>query len=229
MPKGFTIHDLPLLHADDTIAVFNKPSGLAVHRGWANDKITALSLARNRLGRHVFPVQRLDRATSGVLVFAMSSESAAALQELFRQGAVTKRYFALVRGTPPVEGTIDHPVPRSEKGERVDAITHFRRLATAGRFSLIEASPETGRLHQIRRHLKHIGHPLVGDVNYGVGEINRLFRSEYDLHRLALHAVDIAFRHPSTSIDVRYHAELPRDLSVPFEMLGIPTIAWDSG
>lgn len=222
----FTLHDLPLLWSDEHLAVFNKPSGLAVHRGWAPDPITALTLARRRLGRKVFPVHRLDRATSGVLVFALHHDAAGALQESFKTGEVEKTYWALVRGTPALSGIIDHPVPRSEKGPRVEAVTHFRRLATAGRFSLVEACPKTGRLHQIRRHFKHATHPLVGDVRYGQGDINRMFRAEFGLHRLALHAMWIRFPHPSTGQPLGVLSCLPQDLAGPLERLGIPSFLW---
>ncbi|MFW5741261.1 MAG: RluA family pseudouridine synthase [Myxococcota bacterium] len=224
--KGFTVQDMPLLFADDTMAVFNKPSGLAVHRGWAADRVTAVSLARRRLGMRVYPVHRLDRATSGVLMFALSHEAAAALQDAFKADCVEKSYLALVRGTPPLEGTIDHPIPRSENGPRVPAVTKFRRLATAGRFSLVEAEPRTGRLHQIRRHLKHLSHPLVGDVRYGVGAINRMFRSDYGLHRLALHARALRLPHPATGDSMRFSAAVSAELAMVFERLGIPTFAW---
>lgn len=222
----FTVHDLPLLFADDSIAVVTKPSGLAVHRGWAADRVNAVTLARRRLGKRVFPVHRLDRATSGVLVFALSHEAAGSLQSAFKAGEVSKTYLALVRGTPPIEGIVDSPVPRSEKGPRVPALTYFRRLATAGRFSLVEAVPKTGRLHQIRRHLKHAGHPLVGDVRYGVGEINRHFRAEFGLHRLALHALTLRFAHPASGEPTAFFSEIPADLAGTLSQLGVPSFVW---
>lgn len=225
-PRTVPAVQLPLLYSDADVAVFCKPSGLAVHRGWSPDPVNAMTLARGILGRHVFPVHRLDRATSGVLAFALGPESAAAMQVSFQQGEVFKWYWALVRGTPATSGVIDHPVPRSENGPRVPAVTRFRRLATVGRFSLVEAMPETGRLHQIRRHFKHAGHPLVGDVRYGQGDINRLFRSEHGLHRLALHAMQLSFPHPSTGDRVTVSSGLPSDLAGTFDRLGIPAFLW---
>ncbi len=224
--RSFSIHDMPLLYVDDEVAVFGKPSGLAVHRGWDASPVHAVTLARRRLGRRVFPVHRLDRATSGVILFAMSHEAAGALQAAFQRDEVDKTYLALVRGTPPVEGIIDHPVPKTERGARVPAVTRFRRLATAGRYSLVEASPRTGRLHQIRRHLKHLSHPLVGDVRYGVGAINREFRTGYGLHRLALHASTIRFPHPGTGEPMLLSSEVPADLASTFEKLRIPSFVW---
>jgi tRNA pseudouridine65 synthase len=222
--------DLPLLHRDDRLAAFAKPSGLLVHRGWGDDDIVALDLARRAIGAPVHPVHRLDRATSGVLLFALDPGSAAALGRLFEDGAVHKTYLALVRGVSPEEGVVDSPVPRTEGGPRVPAATAYRRLFVveagegerARRFSLVEASPRTGRLHQIRRHLKHLGHPIVGDVNYGKGDVNRLFRERYGLRRLALHAAAISFAHPFAGVPTTIEAPVPDDLRVPFGVLGIP-------
>jgi tRNA pseudouridine65 synthase len=136
-----------------------------------------------------------------------------------------KTYLALVRGVPPEAGVVDHPVPHGEAGPRVPAVTAFVRrhvVALERRWSLVEARPRTGRLHQIRRHLKHLGHPVVGDVNYGKGDCNRLFRARYGLHRLALHAATIAFTHPFTGAATVIAAPLPEDLRGPFAAIGIP-------
>jgi tRNA pseudouridine65 synthase len=192
-----------------------------VHRGWADDDDVALFRVRDMLGAHVHPVHRLDRGTSGVLLFARTREAAATLGRAFEAGRVEKRYLALVRGTPPDEGVIDHPIPRREGGERVAAVTRFRRVATSpvDRCSLVLAQPETGRLHQVRRHFHHISHPIVGDVNYGSGAINRQYRARYGLHRLALHARSIAFDHPTTGERIVTTAPIPDDLSRALEAL----------
>lgn len=213
-----------------SIVVVAKPSGVAVHRGWAEDRYPLLQRVRDALGgTWVYPVHRLDRATSGAVIFARSSEAAARLSEGFRGAAHEKRYVALTRGLLDEEGTIDHPVPRnkSKQSERVPARTHFARLATQGRFSWALVRPETGRLHQIRRHFKHLSHPLVGDVRYGKGEINRAFRSDCGLHRLALHALAIAFEDPETAQVHRVHAPLPDDLRQPLLRFGLPEAALD--
>lgn len=197
-----------------------KPSGLAVHRGWARDPAYAMTLVRDRLGRWVYPVHRLDRATSGVLVFALDRDTARRVQAQFEAGSVTKRYLALVRGVPPAEVVIDHPVKKTARGEeRAPAITEIRRLAAFGRFSLVEARPRTGRLHQIRRHLKHLSHPVVGDVRYGKGDVNRYFRERFGLHRLALHALEIRLEHPTTGAPLRCVARVPADLARPLAAL----------
>ena len=213
-----------VLFQDAHILVMNKPSGLAVHPGWvARTEPTAMAWARREAGRYVYPVHRLDRATSGVQVFALSSNDARELGQAFMRGDVQKRYIALVRGTPPDEVEIDHPVPKTEGGERVDAVTWCRRLARSpkDRCSLVEARPRTGRLHQIRRHLKHLSHPLIGDVRYGKGDINRHYRSTWDLHRLSLHALELAFPHPSGAGTLRLRAPVPDDLATPLQRLEV--------
>ena len=214
---------ITLLFVDEHVVVADKPSGLLVHRGWADDDDVALFRVRDAVGEHVHPVHRLDRGTSGALLFARNREAAAILCKSFEEGRVEKRYLALVRGTPPAEGLIDHPIPKSEDGPRVPARTRFRLVmrSPVDRCSLVLAMPETGRLHQIRRHLRHANHPLVGDVNYGSGVINRHYRTTYDLHRLALHACRLGFDHPVTGARVVVDSPVPADLAAAFEKLGL--------
>jgi tRNA pseudouridine65 synthase len=211
-----------LLFVDAHLVVADKPSGLLVHRGWDNDDDVAMFRVRDAIGQHVFPVHRLDRGTSGALVFARDRDTAAALCRSFEEGRVEKTYLALVRGEPPAEGTIDYAIPKKDGGPRVPARTRFRlvRRSPVDRCSLVHAMPETGRLHQIRRHLRHINHPLVGDVKHGSGPINRHYRATYSLTRLALHAQSIAFEHPVTRERVSVTASLPSDLADPLRALG---------
>jgi tRNA pseudouridine65 synthase len=217
---------IELLFVDEYLVVANKPSGLLVHRGWDNDDDVAMFRVRDALGVHVYPVHRLDRGTSGALLLARTSEVAAALNLAFEESRIEKSYLALVRGTPPVSGTIDHPIPKKESGDRVPALTRFRLVArsTVDRCSLVEAMPETGRLHQVRRHLRHIDHPLIGDVNYGSGEINRHYRTQYALHRLALHAHALAFEHPVTHARIAITAPMPDDLGSVLDALLLPRV-----
>lgn len=214
---------IELLFVDEHVVVANKPSGLLVHRGWDNDDDVAMFRVRDAIGARVHPVHRLDRGTSGALVFARTAEAATALARSFEEKHVEKRYLALVRGVPPASGTIDYPIQKSEDGPRVPAITHFERVGRSevDRCSLVLARPETGRLHQIRRHLRHIDHPLVGDVRHGSGTINRHYRAEYNLHRLALHATSIAFSHPATGERITVDAPMPDDLRAPLARLGL--------
>jgi tRNA pseudouridine65 synthase len=220
---------IDLLYVDEHVVVANKPSGLLVHRGWDKDDDVAMFRVRDALGGgHVHPIHRLDRGTSGALLFARSRESAAVLSRSFEEHRVEKTYLALVRGEPPDEGLIDYAIPKGEKGDpgpRVEARTRFRRIlrSPVDRCSLVAAVPETGRLHQIRRHLRHANHPLVGDVTYGSGAINRHYRATYDLHRLALHASRLVFEHPDTRTRNAIDAPLPDDLASVLVRLGLPT------
>lgn len=211
-----------LLYRDEHLVVVDKPSGLLVHRGWASDDVTAMSVARNKTRRHVYPVHRLDRGTSGVLVFALDRETAAILAACFRDASIDKRYLALVRGVTPERGRVDHPIPRAPKGPRVDAVTTFARIGVAlDRYSLVDVRPETGRLHQIRRHMKHLSHPLIGDARYGDGRENRALRDAYGLRRLALHARSIRLPHPRGGAPLAITAPLPDDLRAPLERMGL--------
>ena len=214
---------IDLLFVDEHLVVADKPSGLLVHRGWDNDDDVAMFRVRDKIGAYVFPVHRLDRGTSGALLFARTKETAAALARAFEEGQIDKSYLALVRGVPPEEGTIDYPLQKSEDGPRVPALTRFRRLGASAvdRCSLVLARPETGRLHQVRRHLRHIDHPLVGDVRHGSGSINRHYRTTYGLHRLALHALTIGFVHPVSGARVEVTAPVPADLAGPLTALGL--------
>jgi len=213
---------LEILYVDDEVAVINKASGLIVHRGWAQDRVVAMTLLRDELGRYVYPVHRLDRSTSGALLFALSPASARALQQQFTEQSIQKVYLALTRGITPERGQIDHPLARDKDSEAKAARTDFVRIATFERYSLVEARPHTGRLHQIRRHFKHLSHPLIGDVRYGKGEHNRLFRTRFNLHRLALHATSIQFRHPKDGRTLHIQAPLPLDLAQAFAAMKLP-------
>lgn len=233
---------LTLLHRDDRVAVFNKPAGLLLHRSYIDRAETrfALQMARDLLGQRVYPVHRLDKPTSGVLLFALSPEDAAILTASFTAGEVRKRYLAVCRGIAPAEGVIDYPLLedqdrhdpfRQEGKEPQEAVTGYRRLATvelpvavsrypSSRYSLVEAEPLTGRRHQIRRHFKHIFHPLIGDVTYGEGRHNRFFREELDCPRLLLHAAELAFPHPTDAQPVRFAAPLDCTFSRVIGSLG---------
>lgn len=193
-----------------------------MHRGWGTDRVTAVDLARELVGE-VFPVHRLDRGTSGVLVFALSSTIAAQVQtQLQGEGGAQKQYLALVRGKMQGELLVDHPIPRTEGGERVPAVTHVRALWSNGAVSWVLAMPKTGRLHQVRRHLKHLSHPLIGDVNYGKGPLNRQFRQSYNFGRLALHAHALTLLHPQTQELCTWIAPLPPELTTLLDALEVP-------
>jgi tRNA pseudouridine65 synthase len=203
----------PLLYRSAALVAVNKPSGLAVHRGQSRDLVHALQLVRDSVEAYVYPVHRLDRATSGVLLFALSADAARAVGAAFEAGSVEKHYLALVRGNPPDRALVDHPLSQEDDKPARDARTEVVTLARYGRYALVEAIPQTGRTHQIRRHLKHLSCPIIGDVRYGKGEHNRFFRSEFALHRLALHAASLTLTDPATGEPVTIRAPLPDDLA----------------
>ncbi|MFA6034882.1 MAG: pseudouridine synthase [Myxococcota bacterium] len=215
-----------VLYRDSRLLAVYKPSGLPVHRGMDRSPVTLVDMVRDETGMPVaYPIHRLDRGTSGVVLFAMDAEAARVMQALLQGGGVRKTYLAIVRGVTPPEGLIDHPVPRRPGGERVDAVTRFKRLSSAviepREASLVELEPVTGRFHQLRRHMKHINHPIIGDSNYGKSSLNIAFRELHGLARLALHAVSLGFIHPFTGKRLEIVSALPADLSEPMKSMGL--------
>lgn len=205
-----------VLYHDSLLLAIDKPAGLLSHRGWAQDRVTALSVARAIAGCWVYPLHRLDRGTSGVLLFALNPGVVPVVQQLFDHRWVAKRYLALVRGIAPDDVLVDHALAKSKNGPKLESRTRIRRLTPATghpehrglwRYSLVEAWPETGRLHQVRRHLKHLGHPIIGDVRYGKSEHNQVFR-ELGFHRMALHADSLVLPHPRTGQRLEVRAPL---------------------
>jgi tRNA pseudouridine65 synthase len=201
-----------ILHRDERVVIVDKPAGVIVHRSFAGDDEYALmQQVRDTVGTLVYPIHRLDRGASGAVAFALDREAAKVLCDGFAAGAADKRYLAITRGHPPEHLVLDYAIPCEAGGARVDAVTELARRETFGRYALVDARPRTGRFHQIRRHLKHLSCPLIGDVKYGKGEHNRLFRERYALHRLALHCYQLTVPHPDgTTITVT--APLPADL-----------------
>lgn len=222
---------LNILYRDDSFVAIYKPAGLLVHRSNIDRHETrfAVQLLRDQLGCRVFPVHRLDKPTAGVLLFAFDAGSAKAMMELFIADKVAKTYLAVVRGYTESEGMIDYPLKerldkmtdaRADPDKPAqDAVTLYRRLATvelpiatgrytSSRFSLLRLTPKTGRKHQLRRHLKHIFHPVVGDTTHGDGRHNTLFRDNFDCRRLLLAATALNFVHPITNEPVAINASL---------------------
>lgn len=200
---------LQILYQDEHYVAIDKPPGLLVHRSpISRDRVFVLQLLRDQLGRRVYPVHRLDRATSGVLIFGLSAAAAARLVERFEARLVDKEYLAVARGWVDTEGVIDHPVADDEgNGIARPARTHYRGLATVelpfavdryptARYSLVRVTPETGRRQQIRKHFKHISHHLIGDTTHGNGRHNRFFREHLGIARLLLMAHRLRFAHP---------------------------------
>ena len=218
---------LTILYRDDYLVSVAKPPGLLVHRTGldAGETRFALQLLRDQIGRPVWPVHRLDKGTSGVLLFALDAATARALGLAFERGeAMRKSYRAVVRGWPPESGVIEHPLRRMpddmrvEREEVQDALTRYRTLeryelplAQGGfastRCALVELQPVTGRRHQLRRHMKHIAHPIIGDATHGKGPLNRALADLLGLQRLWLHAARLELRHPVSGEMLRIEAE----------------------
>jgi len=215
------VRDLPVLHADAHIAVVAKPAGLMVHdsalargeRDFAADRL------REQFARPVFLVHRLDRATSGCLLLAFDRDTAALLGKALMAGAIDKHYLAVCRGWPDESFVVDHALDGGPgKPLKKPAITRFARLATTelelpsagfatSRYALLQVQPQTGRFRQIRRHLKHVSHHLIGDSSHGDGRHNRAFRA-LGIHRMLLHAQRLAFVHPHTGARIAIDAPL---------------------
>lgn len=189
-----------ILHRDARCVAVDKPSGLSTHRGWDDSDDALLQRVRDEVNAYVFPIHRIDRGASGIVLFALDKEAARAFTDAWMSHEADKRYLAVTRGHPPEHVVLDHPIPKAPGEERVEAKTEIWRRETFGRYALVEARPHTGRLHQIRRHLKHLSCPLIGDVRYGKGEHNRIFRTEHGLHRLALHATKLTVPHPDGTV-----------------------------
>jgi tRNA pseudouridine65 synthase len=198
---------------DDALVVVDKPAGLIVHRGWADDEVAMLQLVRDAVGRTCTRCTASTAARAGCWCSRCRRRWRGRCRSSGRRARCAKRYLAIVRGGPPDAAVIDHPIPRSEDGPRVPAVTAIRTLHRAGRYAVVAAAPRTGRLHQIRRHLKHISCPLIGDVRYGKGEHNRLFREQHDLHRLALHARSLRLQHPVSGRAAVHDGAGPADLA----------------
>ena len=236
---------LEILYQDEHLVAINKPSGLLVHKSPIDKRETrfALQEVRDQIGQYVYPIHRLDKPTSGVLLFALSKEVAQVMSDAFRENEVKKEYLAIVRGYTEERDKIDYALKqmldtKEEKKlgitkEEQEAETSYERLGTVelpfpvsrypvARYSLVKLFPHTGRKHQLRRHMKHIFHPIVGDTKHGRGEHNKLFREKFDMHRLLLHAYKTRFEHPVSKKTIEIHA--------PFDSVFtklIKTFSWD--
>jgi len=209
--KSTLLNPLVILHQDEHIIVIHKPAGLLMHRSpISRDTVFVLQTLRNQIGKRVYPIHRLDRATSGVLAFALNPKMAKAVVQQFEDRLVEKEYRALVRGWVDDSGQIDHPITDEDGNKKAQqAVTDYRCLQKielpfevdrypSTRYSLVSVSPQTGRRQQIRKHFKHISHHLIGDTTHGNGKHNRFFREQYDIHRLMLTSHKLCFDHPVT-------------------------------
>ena len=211
---------LEILYQDEYIIAINKPSGLLVHKSfYARDaSVFAVQELRNQIGQHVYPIHRLDRKTSGVLLFALDKESLKIMNDRFATREVEKKYLAILRGWSPEEMTIDYDLTNDD-GVKQNAITYFHRLQTTeidlvynnhptSRYCLVEAIPETGRMHQLRKHFKHVFHPILGSRPHGCNKQNKLWLENFELKGMMLHAQQLVFNHPITNERITYNKNI---------------------
>lgn len=236
---------LEVLYLDPYLVAVHKPAGLLVHRSLIDKRETRFLLQqlRDQLGQRVYPVHRLDKPTSGALLLALDPETARLLTAQFTAGEVHKTYRAIVRGYTEASGVIDYAL-REERDPLTDAradpdkpaqpaVTDYERLAQVelpdavgryptARYSLLRLAPRTGRKHQLRRHLKHIFHPIIGDTTHGDGIHNRFFRERFGSHRLLLEATALRLVHPRSGIPLSISASPAPEMQRILAALG-----WD--
>ncbi len=217
---------LDIIHQEESFVAINKPHGLLVHRTSiaTEDSEFALQILRKQLNQYVYPIHRLDRKTSGVLLFALDKETTAELQLCLQNDDSQKRYIAIVRGYFPDQVDVDYALT-NDSGKTQDAITHFKCIERVelpipfgkfetSRYSIIEAKPKTGRMHQIRKHLAHLRYPIIGDRPHGCNKQNKLFLEKWNMKTMLLHAISIDIKHPKTEeqllIEAPFQAEFIR-------------------
>lgn len=225
---------IDILFEDEHLIVVNKPPGILVHRTpISEDKVFLMQQLRDQVGYKIFTIHRLDRGSSGVLIFGKYAEMSGMMSQLFIQRSIEKKYLVVVRGWLEDYDVIDYPLKDLETGVLIplQAKTAFNclkrseinaavglRYSTA-RFSLVEAIPETGRRHQIRKHFAHISHPIIGDKRHGDVKHNSYFRDHFGLERMFLHASSVSFIHPITNTIQTIVAPLDVEFEQGLEMM----------
>ncbi|MBU8893014.1 MAG: tRNA pseudouridine(65) synthase TruC [Bacteroidales bacterium] len=224
--------NLEIIYRDEYLVAINKPHGLLVHRseysGIADEY--AVQKLRDMLGMYVYPCHRIDRKTGGVLLFALNEEANRFMQQQFAANQIKKKYIAIVRGYTEDSGIIDYPLTNF-KGKTQEAITNFRTIKKTeldipfgkfetSRYSLVEIMPQTGRMHQIRKHFAHIMHPIIGDRPHGCNKQNRLFKERWNMNTMMLHALELEFIHPITKKEIVITAELQSEFNRVLEIMG---------
>lgn len=223
---------LDILYQDEQFVAINKPHGLLVHRSSiARDaEEFALQLLRDQLNQYVSPVHRLDRKTAGILLFALNEEALKEASRAFADNKVTKTYLAIVRGHSPEADEINYPL-KKDNGKLQEAITRYRTLQrtelpvplgkhTSSRYSLVEVQPETGRMHQIRKHFAHIFYPIIGDRPHGCNKQNRHFKEHWNMTSMLLHALELSFTHPFTKERLLISAPLQPEFMRMAKLMG---------
>lgn len=228
--------ELQICYQDDDLIAINKPHGLLVHRSpiATNTDEFAVQILRDQINEYVYPVHRLDRKTGGVLLFAKNKAANALMQKQFAKRETDKTYIAIVRGYTPESDTIDYDL-MNDRGKVQNAITGYRTLQQSeipissgtfptSRYSLVELKPETGRMHQLRKHMNHIRHPIIGDRPHGCSKQNRFFKAEFDMMTMMLHSQTLSFHHPLSGVKVDIHAPLQSEFQRMINALGFQSI-----
>lgn len=222
---------LEIVYQDDHLIAINKPHGLLVHRSSiASDaKEFALQLLRDQVNRQVSPVHRLDRKTGGLLLFAFDKDVEIAMHQQFKNGEVIKKYLAILRGYAPDQLDIDYPLVK-ENGAIQEAFTSFVTLKRAeidvalgkhptSRYSLVEATPTTGRMHQLRKHFAHIFYPIIGDRKHGCNKQNKFFKEQWEMTTMLLHASELSFKHPVSGQQINLKASVQSEFLRMMELM----------
>lgn len=228
---------LEILYQDNHIVAINKPHGLLVHQSpIARDaEEFALQLLRDQLQKTVYPSHRLDRKTSGVLLFALDKATDSIMQQKFQNREVEKKYLALLRGYAPKEMTIDYAL-KNDNEVLQDAATYFKSLEyfdldvpfgkhKTSRYTLVEATPETGRMHQLRKHFAHIFHPIIGDRPHGCNKQNKFWLEKFQMNTMLLHASELTFLHPYSQEEITIKADISDEFQRVLQILKNEVIA----
>ncbi|QXV64808.1 pseudouridylate synthase [Mucilaginibacter sp. 21P] len=223
---------LEIIYRDEHLIAINKPHGLLVHRSSIAADVSefAIQLLRDQIGQKVYPAHRIDRKTAGVLLFALDKESEISMQQAFMENRVKKQYLAIVRGFTPDEEIIDYPL-RKENGALQDALTKYKTLEQAeldiplgkhptSRYSLVLAEPETGRMHQLRKHFAHVFHPIIGDRTHGCNKQNKMFKDKWKMETMLLHAKQLRFAHPVSGQEIIISANLQPEFRSVMQVMG---------
>lgn len=223
---------LDILFQDEHLIAINKPHGLLVHRSpiAMDAEEFALQLLRDQINRKVYPVHRLDRKTGGILLFALNKEVEILLQRQFSENLIYKKYLAIVRGYTPDRQEIDYPI-RKENGTLQEAYTSYITIKRAeidiplgshptSRYSYVEATPTTGRMHQLRKHFSHIFHPIIGDRPHGCNKQNKLFKEIWNMDTMLLHASHLSFKHPVNEVNVSIEAPIQHEFERVLKIMG---------
>ncbi|MGN0020463.1 MAG: pseudouridine synthase [Sphingobacterium hotanense] len=224
---------LEILYEDQDLIAINKPHGLLVHRSSiaADTSEFALQLLRDQIGKTVYPAHRLDRKTGGILLFSLNKETDSLIQQAFAYNQIKKEYLAVLRGFSPLKDSIDYPL-KKDNGTLQDAITHFETLQhteidlpfgkhPTSRYSLVKAMPQTGRMHQLRRHFAHILHPIIGDRPHGCNKQNKLWKETFAHDSMLLHASHLSFKQPRSGEQVEIYAKLQPEFERALTILNI--------